>query len=43
MSYRPFEVFVHERAFREYTGEQEREEYGDPDGNRTAPPSDYRE
>jgi hypothetical protein len=30
MSYRPFEVFAHERAFREHAGQQEREEHGEP-------------
>jgi len=30
MSHRPFEVFAHERAFREHAGQQEREEYGEP-------------
>src|SRR5205085_1737601 len=30
MSHYPFEVFAHGRAFREHTGQQEREEYGEP-------------
>src|ERR1044071_8935657 len=30
MSHRPFEVFAHERALCEYTGQQEREQYGEP-------------
>ena len=30
MSHRPFEVFAHERAFREHAGEQEGEEDGEP-------------
>src|SRR6267378_569681 len=30
MSHRPFEVFAHQRAFREHAGQQEREEYCEP-------------
>ena len=29
-SHRPFEVFAHERAFREHAGQQEREKHGEP-------------
>src|SRR5215211_9082681 len=36
MSHRPFEVFAHERAFREHAGQQEREEYGEPAVDRKA-------
>src|SRR5215213_821143 len=36
MSHRPFEVFTHERAFREHAGQQEREEYGEPAVDRKA-------
>src|SRR5687767_11901062 len=36
MSYRPFEVFAHERAFREYASQQEGEEYGEPAVDRKA-------
>jgi hypothetical protein len=30
LSHRPFEVFAHERAFREHAGQQESEQYGEP-------------
>src|SRR5205823_6795348 len=30
ISHCPFEVFAHERAFREHAGQQKREEYGEP-------------
>jgi len=36
MSHRPFEVFAHERAFREHAGQQEREEYGETAVDRKA-------
>src|SRR5215216_2675806 len=36
MSYRPFEVFAHERAFGEHAGQQKREEYGEPTVDRKA-------
>jgi hypothetical protein len=36
MSHRPYEVFAHERAFREHAGQQEREEYGKPAVDRKA-------
>src|SRR5215212_6126908 len=36
MSHRPFEVFAHERALREHSGQQEREEYGEPAVDRKA-------
>src|SRR5437762_10806679 len=36
MSHGPFEVFAHERAFREHAGQQEREEYGEPAADRKA-------
>src|SRR5207248_3434252 len=34
MSHHSFEVFAHERAFREHAGQQEREEYGEPAADR---------
>src|SRR5256714_8262733 len=34
MSHRPFEVLAHEGAFREHSGQQEREEYGEPAADR---------
>jgi hypothetical protein len=36
MLYGPFEVFAHERAFREDAGQQEREEDGEPAVDRKA-------
>src|SRR5712691_1810055 len=36
MSHRPFEVFAHERAFREHPGQQERENYREPAADRKA-------
>src|SRR5438874_12879885 len=36
MLYRPYQVFAHERAFREHAGQQEREEYGEPAVDRKA-------
>src|SRR5689334_22612866 len=36
MSDGPFEVFAHVSACREHTGEQERENYGEPAANRKA-------
>src|SRR5512141_1957603 len=36
MSHRPFELFAHERAFREHAGQEEREEYGEPAVGRKA-------
>src|SRR5258705_2401788 len=30
MSHRPFEVFAHERAFREHAGQPQRQEYAEP-------------
>src|SRR5262249_10599289 len=36
MSHRPFEVFAHVRAFREHSGQQEREQYGEPAVDRKA-------
>src|SRR5215213_6144463 len=35
-SHRPFEVFTHERAFREHTGQQKCKEYGEPAVDRKA-------
>src|SRR5215469_9136345 len=34
MSHCTFEVFAHERAFREHAGQQEREEHGEPAADR---------
>src|SRR5438045_3222977 len=36
ISHRPFEVFAHDRAFREHAGQHEREEYGEPAVDRKA-------
>src|SRR5450755_2451102 len=36
MSHRPFEVFAHERAFREHARQQERENYREPAADRKA-------
>src|SRR5437660_10785102 len=36
MSHCPFEVFAHERAFREHSSQHEREEYGEPAVDRKA-------
>src|SRR5205809_6698062 len=36
MSHCPFEVFAHERAFREHPGQQKREQYGHPAVDRKA-------
>src|SRR5256885_15509188 len=36
MSDGPFEVFAHERAFREHAGQHERKEYGEPAVDRKA-------
>src|SRR5262245_37694165 len=36
MSYRPFELFAHERAFREDPGQHEGEEHGEPAADREA-------
>src|SRR5205807_8192631 len=36
ISHCPFEVFAHERAFREHAGQQKREEYGEPAADRKA-------
>jgi hypothetical protein len=36
MSHRPFEVFAHERAFREHSGQQEGENYREPAADRKA-------
>src|SRR5207245_9332998 len=36
MSHRPFEVLAHERAFREHSGQQEREKYREPAADRKA-------
>src|SRR5678816_3588094 len=36
MSHCPFEVFAHERAFREHPGQQEREQYREPPVDRKA-------
>src|SRR5687767_13674556 len=36
MSDRPFEIFAHERAFREHAGQQECEEHGEPAIDRKA-------
>src|SRR5207245_9014497 len=36
MSHRPFEVLAHERAFREHSGQQKRENYREPAADRKA-------
>jgi hypothetical protein len=36
MSHGPFEVFAHERTFREHAGQQERENYREPAADRKA-------
>lgn len=36
MSHRAFQVFAHERAFRKHASQQEREDHGEPAGDRKA-------